>query len=163
MSVEWSTIEQVRVQSERFLPLPANVYEVVGHDHPIKGPSVFWNYEENAGITVLSKDSLQNDRYVDVARTKVYDIDSGETGRGRIRAPSDLDAVLRSKFVEGNVFYHFAHGSMEETENPSMYLLSANQFMSLLPDGVSGAVAEDPKQDDIHDALVQLPAFLPDV
>lgn len=163
MSVEWNTIEQVRVQSERFLPIPEDVYEVIGHDHPIKGPSVFWNYEENAGITVLSKDSLQNDRYVDVARTKVYDLESGETGRGRIRAPSDLDAVLRSKFIEGNTFYYFAHGSMEETENPSMYLLSADQFLSLLPDDVSGTVAGDTEQDVIHEALVQLPAFLPDI
>ena len=161
MSFEWTTCEQVTVQSNRYLPFPAKVRDVVGRDHPIKGPSVFWNYEQNAGFAVLSKESLQKPTYVDVARSKIYDVKAGEPGQGRLRPPTELDGVLRSKFTEGSQFYYLAYDSMEESDNPTTYLLSHDQFTSLLPTGMQDSIATGFETEDFQEALFELPAFLP--
>ena len=148
------------MQADRYVPLPAPVRSVVGVDHPVDGPSVFWNYERNAGYVVLSEQALRESNYVDVGRYSIYDVEPGDGADGRIRPPADLDAVVRSNFVTGQQVFYLAYEAMEAGDNGTVFLLTASQFRQLLPTGVQDP-ADGANGRPLRDAVLDLPAFLP--
>lgn len=158
---EWTTFVQEEVQAEQYIPFPAEVRAIAGYDHELHGPSVHWNYERNAGYVVLSNYQLRGSNYVDVGRYSVYDVEAGDDGGGRIRPPGSLDGVIKSNFLPGTRVVYLAYREMVESENPTVYLLSDRQFRSLLPQGARDVASEGTADDEIREALFDLPAFLP--
>jgi len=158
MNRNWRHAVQETVQANRYVPLPEEVRSVVGVDHPLDGPSVYWNYERNSNYVVLSERGLNRPSYVDVGRYKVYGAD-GE-GQVRIRPPDRLAEVLASNFAEGSRVMYLAYDEMVEDDNAAVYLLSTGQLLDLLPDGASESVAGD-GGDDLRQAILRQPGFLP--
>ena len=128
MAKDWQLALQERVQSNRYIPMPDSAREVVGMDHPLEGPSVFWNYERHSNYVVLSRESLAGDNYVDVGRYRMYDADGDGTGV-RIRPPEGLSDVVASSFETGERVMYLAYESMTTGANPSVYLLSTAQLL----------------------------------
>jgi len=148
---------QEQVQSRGYVPFPAAAREIVGASHPVKGPSVYWNYERHGNFVVLSRDALRSDDYVDVGRYKIYDV-TGEDDGGRIRVPGPLDDVIQSNFFEGARVIYLAHREMTGADNPTLYLLTNRQFATLLPEQMQPDATDD---EGLRDALIDLPEFLP--
>lgn len=158
MGHEWTVFLQEQVQTRRYVPFPAAAREVVGVDHEVHGPSVYWNYERNANYVVLSNYALRDPSYVDVGRYKIYDVEADDGAGGRIRVPEGLDAVVRSNFLEGTRVVYLAHREMVESDDPTLYLLSNAQFRNLLPRQVRETAADGDAA--MREALFDLPEFL---
>lgn len=158
MNRNWRYAVQETVQANRYVPLPDPVRDVVETDHPLDGPSVFWNYERNSNYVVLSEQGLNRPSYVDVGRYKVYGAD-GE-GQVRVRPPDRLAEVLASNFAEGSRVMYLAYDEMVEGDNGTAYLLSSGQLLDLLPTGAAESVAGD-GGDDLRTAILREPGFLP--
>jgi len=158
MDRDWEYALQETVGSGRYVPVPEAVRESVERDHPLDGPSVFWNYERNSGYVVLSAESLAESSYVGVGRYKVYGADGG--GQTRIRPPDRLVEALPVEFREGDRVMYLAYGEMVADDNPTAYLLSTGQVLDLLPDGTATSAVGD-GGDDIRRAILRAPGFLP--
>jgi hypothetical protein len=158
MNRNWRHAAQETVQANRYVPLPDQVRSVVAVDHPLDGPSVFWNYDEHSTYVVLSQRGLRRQNYVDVGRYKVYG--DGEDGQVRIRPPDRLTEVLASNFQEGSRVMYLAYDEMVEGDNSAVYLLSTGQLLDLLPSGASESVAGDGGT-DLREAILRNPGFLP--
>lgn len=158
MNRNWRHAVQETVQANRYVPLPDEVREVVTVDHPLEGPSVFWNYEQNSNYVVLSERGLNRPSYVDVGRYKLYGTDGD--GQVRIRPPDRLTEVLASSFHEGSRVMYLAYDEMVEGNNPAVYMLSTGQLLDLLPSGADEGVAVDGGT-DLREAILHNPGFLP--
>lgn len=150
----WQYALQVSVGSNGYIPLPPEVRKSVEEEHPLDGPSVFWNYERHSNYVVLSRRSLQGPSYVDVGRYKVYDAES--VGQVRIRPPDALTEVVRSNFGPESRVMFLAYEEMVTGDNPTVYLLSTGQLLDLLPAEVSARPGER-----LTDAILDTPGFLP--
>jgi hypothetical protein len=162
MTRNWKHAVQETVQSNGYIPLPDDVRTVVEMEHPLDGPSVYWNYEQHSNYVVLSQDPLQKRNYVDVGRYTIYDAKGGN-GQVRVRPPGRLDDLIRSQFTEGSRVMFLAYEEMAENDNGMVYLLSTGQVLKLLPDasvdGTPTATADGGIS--LKDALTKLPGFLP--
>lgn len=161
MDYEWTIFFQEEVQTGRTIPIPAAVHSVVGFAHELHGPCVHWNYERNANYIVLSEYPLREPNYVDVSRTKIYDIDGEDQQKGRIRIPDGLDEMVKSHFLEGTRVNYMAYERMVDQENPAVFLLSNSQFQQLLPATAQQSVTGTEDDADLEQSLLNLPAFLP--
>jgi len=167
----WTHVVQETVQANRYVPLPADIETVVGTDHPLDGPSVFWNYERNSNYVVLSQRALGEPNYVDVGRYSIYDREDdggaddardGDTAsdRGRIRPPDALNEVVRSRFVPGQRVAYLAYEEMVAGENGTAYLLTADQLLDLLPEDIDGDRRAE-ESGGFVDAILNAPGILP--
>lgn len=171
MPRNWKHAKQEQVQTNGYIPLPAAIREIVETDHPLDGPSVYWNYEQNSHYVVLSEQALQRPNYVDVGRYKIYDAES-ESRQVRIRPPDRLSEVVRSHFTEGNRVAFLAYEAMAENDNGMVYLLSSGQLLSLLPESDDSAAAATDTADadaeasadggtSLKQAILKMPGLLP--
>jgi hypothetical protein len=149
----WQYALQETVGTNGYVPMPERVRRTVEEDHPLDGPSVFWNYERHSNYVVLSRRSLQGTNYVGVGRYRVYDADTD--GQVRIRPPDSLTEVVRSNFAEGSRVMYLAYEEMTAGENPTVYLLSEGQLLDLLPEEAGT------RPGDLSDAILNTPGFLP--
>ncbi len=154
MSSEWELFREAEVGSEGYIPFPEEVSERVAVDNAVHGPSVYWNYESNADIIILSSDSLRNSGYIPVTRTNIYDIDSvGESG-GRIRMPDGMPPAIASSITPGSIVYFAVHEEMVSDGVSSVYLLSKTQALRLLP-GDSNPETTD----ELSEAVLEVPGL----
>lgn len=157
MEPDWEISLQETVQSQRKISLPPVVKSAVGFSHAINGPCVHLNYDRNANYIVLSSDPLQEPNYQDVDRYQIHGIDELSDSGGRIRLSDQLPDVVKTNYFEGEEVFYLAYQQMLDNENPSVFLLSATQFLKLLPTGTQ----QEP--DELEDSLMELPAFLPPI
>jgi hypothetical protein len=159
MSRTWKHAVQETVQQNRYVPLPAPIRSVVGTEHPLDGPSVYWHYDRSSNYVVLADHTLEEPTYVDVGRYKIYGADDADS-RARIRPPDALDRVVRSQFTEQTRVVYLAYEEM--TTAGIVYLLSTAQLLDVLPDGSAAArTVSDGGPQPLQEALLQLPGFLP--
>jgi hypothetical protein len=159
MSRTWEHALQETVQKNRYVSLPAPIRSVVGAEHPLDGPSVYWHYDRNSNYVVLADHVLSEPAYVDVGRFKIYGAADADS-RDRIRPPDGLDRVVRSQFTEDTRVVYLADEEM--TAEGVAYLLSTAQLLDVLPDGSAAAqTVSDGGPKPLQDALLQLPGFLP--
>lgn len=116
------------------LPLPEEIKEIVGEEKLTEeGPVVHWNLEREQRYLVLADSGLRRDRYEDVKQTQIYDIDALEEDGGRIRPPSGiLDAWIGTP-EPGDRVYYLSHRQMLNGDVQSVYVLTENQVLDLLP------------------------------
>ncbi|MFC6720309.1 hypothetical protein [Halobacteriaceae bacterium SHR40] len=141
--------------------MPREVLNSVGYDHEVHGPSIHWNYERNGDYIILSNYPLRESNYVDIERTKIYDIDTIDNGPGRIRIPGSMDDKVKSHFFEGTRVNYMAYTEMLEQDNPAVFVLSNPQLQQLLPREASEVITESDGSDDLDQSVFELPAFLP--
>lgn len=153
MARDWQFAVQETVGTNRYVPLPSDVREVIEVDHPLDGPSVYWNYERHSKFVVLSERSLREPNYVDVGRYSVYDADAQQA---RVRPPDALDEVVTSRFNAGSRVVYLAYEEMTAGENRTVYLLSTGQLLDLLPEDIERRPGEG-----FTEALLRTPGFLP--
>jgi len=172
MARNWKHVLQEQVQTNGYIPLPAEIRNIVETDHPLDGPSVYWNYEQNSHYVVLSEQALQRPNYVDVGRYKIYDAEA-ESRQVRVRPPDRLNDVVRSHFTEGNRVAYLVYEEMADNDNGMVYLLSSGQLLSLLPES-EGSDAATPEATDaaateasadgglsLKQAILKMPGLLP--
>lgn len=150
---DWEFAVQEVVGTNRYVPLPPEVREIVEVEHPLDGPSVHWNYEQHSKFVVLSERSLVQSNYVDVGRYSVYDAD---TEQPRVRPPDGLTEVVASRFTAGARVVFLAYEEMTAGDNPTVYMLSTGQLLDLLPEDIERNPGEG-----FTEALLRTPGFLP--
>lgn len=153
MARDWQFAVQETVGTNRYVPLPPEVRQVVEVDHPLDGPSVYWNYERHSKFVVLSERSLRESNYVDVGRYSVYDADAD---RARVRPPDALNEVVASRFTAEARVVYLAYEEMTTGENRTVYLLSTGQLLDLLPEDIERRPGEG-----FTETLLRTPGFLP--
>lgn len=160
MPREWQLFVQEKVKANKSIPIPEDVLAVVGYNHEAYGPVIYWNYEKNAKYIILSNYPLREDNYVEIERTKIYDIDDVDDGRGRIKIPQALEETVKSYYFEGVRVNFLAHEEMVERDNPSVFLLPNQQLQRLLPAQARDQITESSETDEIRESLMDIPAFL---
>lgn len=161
MPTEWTLCIQEEVKANQSIPIPEEVLSQVGYNHDAHGPVIYWNYERNANYIILSNYALRGENYKEIERTKIYDIDDINEGRGRIKLPQAVDTKLKSHYLEGTRVNYMAYPEMLEEENPSVFLLPNEQMRKLIPAEARDQLPDDSEIEVIRESLMEIPAFLP--
>ena len=161
MFTEWTLFIQEEVIVDQTIPIPGEVLSEVGYDHDAYGPVIYWNYERHANYIILSNYALRGENYEEIDRTKVYDIDDINGGRGRIKLPEATDEKIKTQYLEETRVNYLAYEEMLEGENPSVFLLPNEQIRKLVPPQVRDQLPDDSDTVEIRESLMEVPAFLP--
>lgn len=147
---EWETIASRRVETNRKVKMPPEFVTVF--EEPDLEASVFWNYERHSRYLVLSTRPLTRDNYQPVERTKIYT----EGKHSKIRPPDVLSDVILSTFQEGTELFYLASQEMTRADGiQSVYLLTRNQLLTLLPEDATST------DSSLKQAVLTTPGFLP--
>lgn len=150
----WEFLIQATVNSGGMIQLPEQVQESVATDHLTKGPAVHWSVENDNRYIVLSEKPLEKDAYTNVGIYKIYDIDGvGESG-GRIRPPNEISSVWAADPSPGERVFYLTHRRMRSGAKSSVYLLSEDQILNLLP-----GQTNNPQANTITESLFEVPGF----
>jgi hypothetical protein len=114
--------------------LPERVKKLVGEEKLTDtGPVVHWNVEREHKYLVLSNSGLRKNQYEAVKQTQIYDIDNLDQEGGRIRPPQGIINAWAGSPESGDRVYYLSHRQMINGEVQSVYLLTEDQILDLLP------------------------------
>jgi len=145
----WPLKEPREVLSDRKLRLPSIAEERIAGDG--EAPRVAWNYDPDSQYVFISQTPARKKGYAFAKMTRVFDA-GGEWPK--VRAPNQLPDPIRERFeVPGIHMVYLASEEMLTDENPSAWILSWTQLMSILPN-------ED-RDDDVKSLITRNPGFMP--
>ena len=150
----WEFLIQATVNSGGMIRLPEQVRETVATNHLTKGPAIHWSVENDDRYIVLSENPLEKDTYTNVGIYKIYDIEDLDESGGRIRPPGEISSVWAADPNPGERVFYLTHRRMRSGAKSSVYLLSEDQVLDLLP-----SRANNPQTSAITESLFEVPGF----
>lgn len=115
------------------IPLPEQAKSLVGKKKLTNEIVVHWNVEKKNKYVILSSSGLRDEKYEDVKQSQIYDIDSLEDSGGRIRPPKGITHAWAASPQPGDRVFYLSHQQMINNSVSSVYLLTEEQMLSLLP------------------------------
>lgn len=152
----WEFLIQSVVREDNKIKVPTRVLDIVATDHMMYGPSIYWNLQNSDRYIILSQAPLQDESYETIGSFQIYEMQAMSADTGRIRPPKDVEEYWSVTPTPGDRVFFLSHQKMCQGETPSVYLLSEEQVLSLLPNQTRQAGATN---EPFSDTIFEVPAL----
>lgn len=134
MGAEWTFIDATRVGSRNRFNPPSKVRDLVVFDHALRGNSVWWYYDEEKELAVISGDDG-----LGFVNCGMSSLDQNNT----VTSYSGIVDAAFPDLARGDSLVFLGHEGSVEKEG-YLYMLHEQQMYDLIPDEdeISGRVSE---------------------
>lgn len=116
----WKVFQPVKVGDKNRIDVVEALEDLV-YDHPFDGKSVYWWFDTENEVIVVSNGSLGSSRFEDYGRTDYY------VDNGKIVPPANLRELVVGEIYHGDTVYYLSDSVMHKSETCSAFVLTAEQ------------------------------------
>lgn len=117
---QWKIFKPVRVDSKNRIGV-VEALESLVYEHRFDGNCVYWSFDKEQEIMVVSNGELGSSRFENYGRSAYY------AHNGKIVPPSKLRELVDGEISTGKEAYYLADSGMQESETCSAFVLTMEQ------------------------------------